>query len=61
MEGRITKKDFHEREAAGTFRASRFVRDFAKKKGLISLELIYEIHKLILEDAWPEIAGKLRT
>lgn len=58
---KITPEEFHMREAIGTIRASRFVREYAKTKKPITLNLIYKIHELIYKEAWPEIAGKRRN
>ncbi len=42
------------------FRASRFVRDYARTREPITVDVIYHIHKIIFEEAWPEIAGVIR-
>ena len=55
------EEELQKREAIGTIRASRFVRKFAKSKKPIDIDAIYNIHKIIFKDAWPEIAGVLRT
>lgn len=55
------KEEFQKREVAGTIRASRFVNNFAKSKNQISLDVIFEIHREIFKDVWPDIAGELRT
>ena len=55
------EEELQKREAIGTIRASRFVREFAKSDKPIDNGVIYDIHKQIFKDAWPEIAGVLRT
>ncbi|MBI2049191.1 MAG: Fic family protein [Parcubacteria group bacterium] len=55
------EEEFHKREAIGVIRASRFVNNFAKSKALLSLDVIFDIHKEIFKEAWPDIAGELRS
>jgi cell filamentation protein len=55
------EEELQKREAIGTIRASRFVREFAKSDEPLDNGVVYAIHKKIFEDAWPEIAGVLRT
>lgn len=55
------KEEFQKREVAGIIRASRFVNNFAKSKSPIHMDAIFEIHKEIFKDVWPDIAGGLRT
>lgn len=57
----VTPEELRMREAVGSIRASRFIRAYSKTKKPITLDLIYKIHELIYEKAWPEIAGKLRN
>ena len=54
------KKEMQEREVVGVFRASRFVREYAKSHGQISVDILCKIHANIFEEAWPEIAGVFR-
>ena len=54
------KQDLQKREAIGVIRASRFVRKYSHTKKPITFEVVYDIHKEIFQDAWPEIAGKNR-
>ena len=56
-----SEEELQKREAVGTIKASRFVREFAKSGKPINAALVYDIHKIIFKDAWPEIAGVLRT
>lgn len=55
------EKELQKREAIGTIRAARFVRKFAESHKPIDLNVVYAIHREILKDAWPEVAGVLRT
>ncbi len=55
------EEELQKREAIGTIRASRFVREFAKSDKPIDSGVVYDIHRQIFKDAWPEIAGVLRT
>lgn len=55
------EKELQEREATGIIRASRFVRRYAHSKQLISIDIIYKLHKKIFENARPEIAGRVRS
>ncbi len=48
-------------EAIGVIRASRFVRKYAQSHERVTMETVFEIHRSIFQDAWPEIAGKTRT
>ncbi len=52
--------ELQKREAIGVIRASRFVRKYAQSHKLIDIKVIFEIHKEIFQEAWPEIAGKYR-
>ncbi|MDP3697027.1 MAG: Fic family protein [Candidatus Taylorbacteria bacterium] len=54
------EEELQKREAIGVIRASRFVRAQAKSKNSIDIGIIYQIHKEIFDNAWPEIAGILR-
>ena len=45
------EEEFRKREAAGTIRASRFVRGYAKTNKPININIIYEIHKEIFRKA----------
>jgi fido (protein-threonine AMPylation protein) len=54
------EKELQKREATGVIRASRFVRRYAQSHKKINVETIYQIHKEIFKDAWPEIAGRNR-
>jgi cell filamentation protein len=55
------EEELQKREAIGVIRASRFVRKYAHSHKKINVDSIYEIHKQIFIDAWPEIAGKYRN
>lgn len=55
------EEELQKREAIGTIRASRFVRQYAKSNAVIDVSVIYEIHRQIFKDAWPDIAGVLRS
>lgn len=55
-----TEKEMQKWEVVGVFRASRFVRKYAKSHNLIKADVIYQMHKKIFAEAWPEIAGVLR-
>ncbi len=54
------EEELQKREAIGVIRASRFVRIHAKSRSPINIGTVYQIHKEIFNDAWPEIAGVLR-
>ncbi|MDO8489959.1 MAG: hypothetical protein Q7S47_00910 [bacterium] len=58
---KINEYELQRREAIGTIRASRFVRQYAKSKKPISIDTICVIHREIFKDAWPEIGGELRS
>ena len=47
-------------DAVGTIRAARFVRKYAKTRNPVDIGAVYDIHKEIYKDWWPEMAGKLR-
>ena len=55
------EEELQKREAIGTIRASRFVRRSANLNKPVDIKIVYEIHKIIFEKAWPEVAGVLRT
>jgi hypothetical protein len=57
----VDEEDLQKREAIGTIKASRFVRQWADADKPIDIGVVYAIHKLIFGTAWPEIAGVLRT
>ncbi len=48
-------------EAVGVIRASRFVRKHAHSHEKADMDTVFEIHRQIFQDAWPEIAGKMRN
>lgn len=54
------EEELQKREVVGVFRASRFVREYAKTHEPITTETIRQIHREIFQDAWPEIAGEYR-
>ena len=56
----VNEEEFHQREAIGVIRASRFVRCYAHSHKRIIFETFCDIHKEIFKLAWPEIAGKYR-
>lgn len=55
------EEELQKREAIGTIRASRFVRQYAKSNTAIDVAVVCEIHRQIFKDAWPDIAGTLRN
>lgn len=54
-------EDLEKRAAIGVIRASRFVRNYARKSKAIDISALKLIHREIWIDAWPEIAGEYRT
>jgi len=54
------EKELQEREAAGLWRAQALTKSIGESKEKITLSIILRIHKIFLEDANPEIAGKFR-
>lgn len=55
------EEELQQREVVGVFRASRFVRKYAKSQKPITTNTICEIHREIFRDTWPEIAGVYRS
>jgi len=55
------EKELQKQEAIGVIRASRFIRKQAGLDGTITVDTIYQIHKEIFINAWPEIAGNFRN
>ncbi|MEK7572352.1 MAG: Fic family protein [Patescibacteria group bacterium] len=55
------EKELQEREAAGLWRAQALAKSIGESKEKITLSVILRIHKIFLEDANPEIAGKFRV
>ncbi|MBI2023054.1 Fic family protein [Candidatus Giovannonibacteria bacterium] len=47
-------------DAVGTIRAARFVRRYAKTRKPINIGVVYDVHREIYFDWWPEVAGKIR-
>lgn len=53
--------DLEKRAAIGVIRASRFVRNYARKSKPIDISTLKLIHREIWKNAWPEIAGEYRA
>ena len=47
-------------QTKGQKEALEFIEDFAAQKGPIDIYIICKVHKLIMQEAWPEIAGQYR-
>lgn len=47
-------------QAKGQKIALEFIEDFTKKKEPIDIYLIRNLHKMIMKEAWPEVAGQYR-
>jgi Fic family protein len=63
--GKVFKRPKNEEElqgleAAGLWKAQAIAKDIGESKEKITLEVILHIHKVFLENAYPEIAGKFR-
>ncbi len=54
------EEELKQLEASGLWKAQALAKDIGESKEKITLEVILRIHKIFLENAYPEIAGKFR-
>jgi hypothetical protein len=53
-----TRTDLEDREAAGLWKAIALANKVGDESGKITLETILDIHKVMFEVAYPDIAGR---
>lgn len=54
------EEELKQLEASGLWKAQTLAKNIGESKEKITLEVILRIHKVFLENAYPEIAGKFR-